>query len=273
MNRPLCVAAVILSLAACAFAQQYQGKELVKIQFVADVSAIQPGQPFHVGIHLKIEPEWHVYWKNPGETGMATKLDLKLPDGFKADPVQFPTPARHTDPFGIHFNGYDGEVMLITKITPPANLAAGKSVKIEGKASWLVCARTCIPGSAPVLLELPVADKATPANSELFSKWNERLPKDSGLGVKQSAGSIEVTFTDAPQKVEWFFDPGENMAVEDVDVSTRGSVSKATFKLERQGRNPPPDDIEVVVAYTNKDGNRVGHVIRHPIPKSVGVNR
>src|SRR5678815_3819103 len=96
--------AVVLSFTACGFAALPDGKDLVKAELLADVSAIQPGQPFHVGVLLKIKPQWHVYWKNPGESGVATILDLKLPEGFKASPVQYPVPRQHEDPGGIKFN-------------------------------------------------------------------------------------------------------------------------------------------------------------------------
>jgi thiol:disulfide interchange protein DsbD len=264
--------AVVLSFTACGFAALPDGKDLVKAELLADVSAIQPGQPFHVGVLLKIKPQWHVYWKNPGESGVATILDLKLPEGFKASPVQYPVPRQHEDPGGIKFNGYDDEVMLIQQITPPTNLNPGTSVKIQGKSTWLVCAKTCIPGSAELSLEFSVADRSAPANADQFSKWLERLPKESGLAVKHPApGKIEVTFDQEPRDVEWFFDGGENVTVTDVKANTSGKTSTAQFRIEPVG-NKQPDDVEVVVGYTNNDGKRVGNVFRHPI-KSLGVNR
>ena len=276
MKIPAHLAAIAMTLwmVVGAFAAA-PGKDLVKAELLADVSAIQPGQPFNIGLLLKIKPEWHVYWKNPGESGVATELKLKLPEGFTAGPLQFPVPRLHQDPGGIKFNGYDDEVMLIQQITPPTNLKAAASVKIEGKSTWLVCAKTCIPGDADLSLELPVAEKPAPANAvvtEQFSKWIERLPKDSGLAVKHSAaGRIEVMFEQEPRDVEWFFDGGENVSVTDIKVNTSGKTSDVQFKIEPVG-NKSPDDIEVVVGYTNADGKRVGNVFRHPI-KSLGVNR
>lgn len=54
------------------FAQAAAPKDLVKVALLADASSIKAGQPFTVGVKLTIKPDWHVYWKNPGDSGMAT---------------------------------------------------------------------------------------------------------------------------------------------------------------------------------------------------------
>lgn len=75
--------------------------------------------------------------------------------------------------------GYENEVMLLAELTPPIDLASG-TVTLEGKATWLACAKTCVPGGAPVSLTLPVDTAAQPANEKLFSEFRARLPQ-SGL--------------------------------------------------------------------------------------------
>ncbi|MFM8230851.1 MAG: hypothetical protein ACKOAL_06480, partial [Chthoniobacterales bacterium] len=58
--------ALLLFLAAFAQpgeAQLYQGRKLVEASLVADTTSIVPGKTFRLGLHLKIAPGWHVYWK------------------------------------------------------------------------------------------------------------------------------------------------------------------------------------------------------------------
>ena len=43
-----------------------------------------------VGVLLEVEPGWHVYWMNPGDSGAPTTVSLTLPPGFTAGPVRFP---------------------------------------------------------------------------------------------------------------------------------------------------------------------------------------
>ena len=51
------------------------GKGLVTATLLADVDSVKAGKTFNLGVLLKIKPGWHVYWKNPGDSGMATKVN------------------------------------------------------------------------------------------------------------------------------------------------------------------------------------------------------
>ena len=98
MIRPAFVLlAMFASLAACAAPPS----DLVKAELLADVSAIQPGKPFNLGVMMKIEPGWHTYWKNPGDSGSPTKISFTAPDGFTIEPLQFPTPIEFNQPGDI----------------------------------------------------------------------------------------------------------------------------------------------------------------------------
>jgi thiol:disulfide interchange protein DsbD len=51
----------------------------VTAELIARQQAIQPGQPIELGLHIVPDPEWHVYWRNPGDAGMPPKLTWQLP--------------------------------------------------------------------------------------------------------------------------------------------------------------------------------------------------
>ena len=119
-------------------------------------SAIQPGQSFWITLEMKHDEHWHSYWINPG-TGYPTSLDWKLPDGFTAGPIVWPTPHVMKDGSGqVTGLGYENEVFLLTEITPPANLPIGTSVTLQAKAGWLMCKDSCVPGEANLTIALPV---------------------------------------------------------------------------------------------------------------------
>src|SRR6185369_17626506 len=96
-------------------------KDLVKTELLADVKTVEAGKPFHVGVRLHIKPGWHVYWINPGDAGLPTRVKFSLPDGFKAGELKYPLPVRF-EQGGVIGYGYHDEVMLIAEITPPADL-------------------------------------------------------------------------------------------------------------------------------------------------------
>jgi len=157
--------------------QVYQGKELVKAELLADTSAIVPGKPFTIGLLLRMAPHWHTYWAFSGDAGLPTELKWKLPSGWKVGEIQWPIPLKTIDPGDIETYGYENEVLLMQQITPPQKLG-NSTVTLAAEASWLVCEKICIPGSATLQLELPVSATSQPANSELFSRYRHLLPQN-----------------------------------------------------------------------------------------------
>ena len=133
----------------------------VEAELVAERTAVAPGEPLTVALRLKMIPEWHTYWRNPGDSGEPTRLEWRLPPGFEASEIHWPYPSRL--PAGPLMNyGYEGEVLLLVRITPPRELAPGTPVTLAAKAHWLVCSREhCIPEDGEVSLTLPVAAGAT----------------------------------------------------------------------------------------------------------------
>ena len=43
--------------------------EHVEVELVAGHESVQPGSESFVGLLFKLDPGWHVYWKNPGDSG------------------------------------------------------------------------------------------------------------------------------------------------------------------------------------------------------------
>ena len=147
----------------------------VTASLLADTTAIVPGLPFTGGLLLKMQPGWHTYWRDPGDSGLATTVKWDLPPGFHAGAIQWPAPIRHVEPGDMKVNIYQDEVMLLVVITPPAHINPGK-VTLQCKVDWLACKESCIPGSAELSLTLPIAQTATPANSKLFGKYSAQIP-------------------------------------------------------------------------------------------------
>src|SRR5262245_63037204 len=130
--------------------------ERVEADLLAEPAAIAAGRPFWVAVRLRMLEGWHVYWRNPGDSGEAPTVSWHLPPGFTASPIVWATPQRIPVAHLVNF-GYTGETALLTQITPPGGLAAAGGVNIEADVTWLVCQRECIPGAAHLSLGLPLA--------------------------------------------------------------------------------------------------------------------
>jgi thiol:disulfide interchange protein len=168
---------LLLAVAPHGLAQTYQGKQLVKAELLADTNAVVPGKPFTVGLLLRMAPGWHTYWKFSGDAGLPTEMKWKLPPGWKVGDIQWPIPLKTIDPGDIETYGYENEVLLIQEITPPSKLD-DSSAKLSTEANWLVCEKICIPGSATLQLDLPVASTSQPANTDVFARYRRLLPQN-----------------------------------------------------------------------------------------------
>ena len=61
----------------------------VRAELVAHApEGVLPGKPLWLGLKIEHKREWHTYWKNPGDSGLPTKLNFTLPEGLQAGPVQ-----------------------------------------------------------------------------------------------------------------------------------------------------------------------------------------
>jgi thiol:disulfide interchange protein DsbD len=150
-------------------------EDLVKVELMADTDAIVPGREFLLGARFTIAPGWYIYHKNPGDAGLPTTVDFKLPDGFMATPVMYPDPYRFKQPGDILGFGYKKEVMLLIRVYTPVNPAASGKVDFAAHAEWLACKDKCIMGEKQLALSLPVAAQAHASQKELFGNWMDRI--------------------------------------------------------------------------------------------------
>ncbi len=148
-------------LAVRAHAAPVVKTEHVEAQLVPSAAGAQPGKPATVGLRLQMAPHWHTYWKNPGDSGLPTRIKWTLPEGWKAGEIRWPHP-QHL-PVGPLMNyGYEDEVVLLVR----SHAARGRRARQrpdQAKADWLVCKEVCIPEKGELDLALPVA-AAEPAS-------------------------------------------------------------------------------------------------------------
>jgi thiol:disulfide interchange protein DsbD len=165
LRRPL---ATLLFIASCvlatgAIAQNSPKNTVTTEQVQAELMAhapdgVDPGKTVWVGLQLRHQPDWHTYWKNSGDSGLATSLSWTLPAGVLAGDIAWPLPVKI--PIGNLANyGYDNTVLLPVPLTitpdfKPSVLKPELEVKLQ--ASWLVCKLECVPQDGEFVLRIPV---------------------------------------------------------------------------------------------------------------------
>jgi thiol:disulfide interchange protein DsbD len=111
----------------------------VEARLISETTGVPAaGGTISLALHQRMQPGWHTYWRNPGESGEPTAIAWTLPEGFKAGDINWPHPLRI--PFGDLANyGFSEEVLLRVEITAPPGLKAGDKVTFAAGITWLVC--------------------------------------------------------------------------------------------------------------------------------------
>ncbi len=249
--------ALFIGLSQFARGQTYEGRELVRAELLAEATAVVPGEPITVGVLLRMASHWHTYWKFPGDAGLPTEIKWDLPPDWKIGEVQWPIPLKLKEPGDIQIYGYHDEVLLMQELTPPASLT-GSTVKLSAQASWLVCEKICIPGSAKLQLELPVADQNAPANEELFSRYRRSLPQDWPEGSVATAGwtrsgselllAVESAVLANYPVADFFPLPDEKVVVGHPQVE-RGTSGKITFRVPIETQDPKLSSLNGLIVF------------------------
>ena len=146
----------------------------VEAELVAESTALNAGADNSLALRLTPEAGWHVYWRNPGDSGLATSISWTLPDGLTAGALQWPYPHRETLGPIVNY-GYAEQVLMPVTLAVAADVVTPEPLLIRAKAKWLVCKDICIPGSAELQLALPLASAASPAAAD--ERWREAFAK------------------------------------------------------------------------------------------------
>ena len=197
----MCAAATVLAM----LGGSWQGAVLAKggnveATLIAAGDAVIPGIPLDAGIRLRMRPGWHVYWKNPGDSGLPPTVSWTLPQGFRAGPPEWPAPTRFLDE-GLVTYGYHDEVVLPVRIETP-NPIQGESVSMSARVEWLECKDVCLPGSTVLTVRLPVRAerRLNRPSTAVLAKARSRLPETGRLSYWATSGPRALSLTFVPAR-------------------------------------------------------------------------
>lgn len=163
----------------------------VHVQLIAPEAQFHPGAN-NAGLYFKLEPGWHVYWKNPGDAGEPPRIKWTSPQWVQPGPLKFSIPKRL--PLGPLMDfGYEDEVVFPLNVD--VNLGqAGASfgaysprfADLSAKVSWLVCRGSCIPEKTELALSRPIGQgtETVQPDQQIWSRLANRLPQPSPANLK-----------------------------------------------------------------------------------------
>jgi thiol:disulfide interchange protein len=171
----VCLASILIIASGCGEKSVSKGPH-IEVKLIADQQTLTPGSSFRLGVHFKPEPGWHIYWKNPGDSGLAPRFAWESSGGVAVDAPLWPYPKKIAVGPLVNY-GYD-EVLLPFPATFSAPPPRATSTTVTLSLQYLVCKDECLPGEAQLALTLPISKTASaPSEHErLFALAEKNIP-------------------------------------------------------------------------------------------------
>lgn len=237
----------------------------VKVRILPEYGTVAPGQKLWIGIEQSIAPDWHTYWKNPGDSGTAPRIDWQAPEGFIFSDIHWPAPQKL--PYGTLLNyGYEDHVILLQKLTLPEKLPRGP-LALKATFEVLVCKEECIPEFSEHTLLLNDPDSMGEDNSTYLQAALRKIPKpaDWRAFFEEKDGDfllvVEAPDADTLDSIDPFsltFFP-ESWGLVNNSAETSVTLEGRQFKMAQSRGDRPLSALEntpVILAYETADGQR-----------------
>jgi thiol:disulfide interchange protein DsbD len=162
-----------------------KGHARVVAELLVDAASVGPGERVRIGVLFTPDPGWHIYWRNPGDSGAATQLTWRT-SGAEIGPMQWPAPRVFREADGLLTTfGYEGDVLLASDAA--VAMDARRAWRIEVDADFVACKIDCIPSRIELARDVPVTARGAPPSSAVRSRFDlaaSRVPLPAeALGV------------------------------------------------------------------------------------------
>jgi thiol:disulfide interchange protein len=233
---------------------------------VSEADSYAPGQPLRLGLHLVLQPGWHTYWSNPGDAGAPATLELTH---AKIGPIVYPTPEKLIDgPFTSFV--YTNDVTLPATLTPASS---GGPLSLDAHATWLACAKVCVPEDATFHLTLPQGTGAKGSEAKLFAAADANTPRPSPFPARIGTdGTLRIEAPGLRPVAAYFFPDTAGVfdqgAAQPLTTDPRG----VTIRLKPLAKLDPAAPVTGVLSLTDSGGEKSALAIDAGTPTgSVGA--
>jgi suppressor for copper-sensitivity B len=146
--------------------------EQTQIRLVAARDGIGDSAIMTLGLHVRLEDGWKIYWRSPGDAGIPPHFDWQGSTNLAAANVRWPLPHRFRL-FDLDTFGYTGEVVLPVDV----KLAeAGKPLSARLTLDYGICREVCIPYEASFSLDVPAGSSQPSIYAPLIERYLARVP-------------------------------------------------------------------------------------------------
>jgi thiol:disulfide interchange protein DsbD len=227
--------------------------DLVKVEILSDYHTHNQNE-INLLFKLNIKDKWHTYWRNPGDSGLPTDIQIETKDKVSVSDVIF-CGIPEKLPFDDLANyGFSNNQFLLVKIKPNEN----KEIILNAKISWLVCKEECIPQDTTISLKIPFVKKTeiNQINDKLIQKIVSELPKSQNLKnqkAKQIQDEVILCFDEIlSPKIQFFaYEGGIFVHGSEQKVILDKSSTQLYLQLD-EFRTEDPKKLKGILIYDNK---------------------
>ena len=168
----------------------------VRAELVAHApDGVQIGKTFWLGLQLQHTSEWHTYWRNPGDSGLPTQIEFKLPPGLEVGPVLWPLPKKLSAGTLTNY-GFEGDALLAVAVKVTSSYRAqinqiNGQLPVQLHANWLVCRLECIPQEGEFTMQFASQSSFAP-HAQAFTTLLKQQPTQ--LDAPQKTARFEGDF-------------------------------------------------------------------------------
>ena len=169
--------------------------QIGEARLISAVSATGDLATLPLGIEFTLARGWKIYWRTPGEAGLAPVLDLSAsPTPDMRGEIRWPMPKRF-DAFGFDNFGYENAVILPFDVT---GHEVGAPVRITADMEALACADICVPLTGRLEMTLPDGKAVATSHAQPLAQFAAMVPRRAEEnGVSASGPSLRPAIVEA----------------------------------------------------------------------------
>lgn len=271
----LILASLTMPFHAYALSSDWQRDEAVGVRLVSGVDGVGQEKTIPLGLELELAPNWHTYWRSPGEAGLPPRIDWQNSEtdaGNLQDAILlYPAPKRYTA-YGLETIGYRDHVVFPID----AQLRApGHALSIDASLDLLVCSAICVPKNFTLKLTVPAGAAGESAEAGLIRQFRDLIPGDaekSGLVLQSVANDGQnlkfvVQSSDALQDPDIFIEDDKNISFAAPLITAKPDQNSVTFKVKPADMLPAGvalAGMPLTITVVNGDHALEQHVVAPP---------
>jgi len=278
--RPWLAAAVMALVCSTARAEDvasspWSTNSQASVRLISATTGVGSAESLQLGLQFQIKPGWKIYWRSPGDAGIAPSVDWAGSDNLGGTEIAWPAPHRFSYA-GLETVGYENEVVLpiAARVAKP-----GEPLAIRAKLDYLICAEICVPRHADLALTLPAGPAAPSGDAHLISRYLARVPGPGALqGFTLEAAravtgdTMRVVVSAAPpfKAPDLFVERADLMQFGRPEIRLENGGSRAVFTVHSEPETGKGGIADKPVTLTIVDGDR-GMEVATPLAADEGA--